>query len=85
MRIFAFVVLAFVVAAASCGGDSVPATCATNADCFDGYACDTAGAQICLRSCTEATVATDCLAGQACVIPDGAANGVCKTAAAAAD
>lgn len=50
--------------------------CESDADCFDGYACDLADTQICLRACFNNN---DCVEGQVCVTLAGNTRNVCRS------
>ena len=68
---------------ASCAESPVNTACETNDDCFHDdnyiqYVCDVAISQTCMRSCTEANESQKCLASQACDVPDGATEGICR-------
>lgn len=67
----------------ACGAATGVGECSTNADCFEGYACDVAQTKICLRECTTENVDSDCLQGQTCDIVEGEATGVCRSPATA--
>lgn len=67
--------LAFALVPFGCGGVDGPSPCDADADCFDGYACDTAQTSQCLRACTTDG---DCVAAEHCDIPAGADQGVCR-------
>lgn len=54
--------------------------CSTNADCFEGYACDAADSRSCLQSCDPQANA-ECLSSEECTpITDSGDTGVCKPA-----
>lgn len=85
---FARLTLCTLLAAAAfglhaCGAATGVGECSTNADCFEGYACDVAQTKICLRECTTENVDSDCLQGQTCDIVEGEATGVCRSPATA--
>lgn len=60
----------------ACGSSDLAATCSSDDECFENYVCDTAETEICQRSCTTATVLTDCLGGQYCDV--SGSKGVCR-------
>jgi len=67
-----------------CGaGADYMSTCASNADCFEGYTCaaEAAGADtdICLRACSAQLA---CLDSQYCDIASGETSGVCRPGSA---
>lgn len=70
----------------SCGGTAGKNTCTSDDDCFGGggieYGCDTVITKICLRKCSAATEATDCLASQYCDVAAGSTEGLCRSGTA---
>ncbi len=76
--------LGLALAAAGCGGVDAKTACASDADCFTGYACDLADTKQCLRRCDQpnpAVPATGCLDSETCVLRTGETVGVCKVTA----
>ncbi len=65
------------LAVAGCGGIDAKTKCTSDADCFEGYACDLAQTDQCMRRC-DTTVATDCLASETCDPISGGTAGVCR-------
>ena len=52
--------------------------CSTDADCFDGYACDETDSRSCLRACDPSATA-ECLSSESCVASSADdSTGVCK-------
>ena len=78
-------VFGLALAAAGCGGVDAKAKCTSDADCFEGYACDLAQTNQCMRRCDTTATPADCarpgnccLASETCDPIGGGTAGVCR-------
>ncbi len=76
--LWTLLILAGVAATACIGGTDGKNHCKTNDDCHENYLCDANDTKLCLRKCTAATEATDCLSSQSCDVPAGDTDGFCR-------
>ncbi len=70
--------LGLALAAAGCGGIDAKTKCTSDADCFEGYACDVAQTEQCMRRCSTTAADTGCLASETCDSISGGTTGVCR-------
>ena len=70
--------LGLALAVAGCGGVDAKTKCTSDKDCFEGYACDLAQTEQCLRRCDTTAVPTGCLASETCDAVAGGTAGVCR-------
>ncbi len=81
MRLLFLGCLPICLALVGCSGSNGKLTCTADAECLDGYVCDSQQPRICLRGCTAAST-NDCLDAQYCDVPAGATKGVCRDGSA---
>ena len=74
-------ILAAVAGTACIGGADGVLKCKEDQECHENYRCDintTVNSQVCLRGCTVATEATDCLSSQSCDVAPADTDGFCR-------